>query len=157
MTQIMLTVILALAINLQCGGAKKPVSQQTTPSDIPTVEFCDLSGRLYNNKIVRVRALYRSDFEESSLFSPDCYVPNFVWVTFDPSHRSCTNKKVQKKLNKVKWGRDVDVVFVGRLETGGDGAGGYGHMDMYAMQFVVTCVEDVKPLGSFRPLPDEKK
>jgi hypothetical protein len=60
--------------------------------------------------------------------------------------------KEPKKPNKQKWGTSIDVVFIGRLETDGS----YGHMDMYPMQFVVTCVEDLKPLGSFRPLPDQK-
>jgi hypothetical protein len=151
----MLTLIMTLAIS-QSGVVNKPLSQQSSSTDIPTVEFCQLNGQ-YKNKVVRVRALYRSGFEESSLYSPNCYVPNLVWVKFDPSHRSCTKKNVQKKLDKIKDGQSVDVVFIGRLETEGDGAGGYGHMDMYAMQFVVTCVEEVKPSGKFRPLPDEKK
>jgi hypothetical protein len=120
-----------------------------------TVEFCELlrKAKDYKDKEVRVRALYRTDFEESSLHSPHCYVPLYVWVKFDPALRGCDNRGAMKKLDKKKWGMSVDVVFIGRLETDGH----YGHMDMYSMQFIVTCVEDVKPLGSFRPLPDQKK
>ncbi len=120
-----------------------------------TVEFCELlqKAKDYKGKEVRVRALYRSDFEESSLHSPQCYLPTFVWAKFDPTLRACDGRGALKRLGKKKWGTSVDVVFIGRLEA----ERSYGHMDMYPMQFVVTCVEAVKPLGSFRPLPDQKK
>jgi len=120
-----------------------------------TVEFCELlqKAKEYKGKEVRVRALYRTNFEESSLHSPHCYAPWFVWVEFDATQRSCGNRGARKNLDKKKWGTSVDVVFIGRLEADGH----YGHMDMYPMQFVVTCVEEVKPLGSFRPLPDQMK
>jgi len=74
-------------------------------------------------------------------------------MEFDTTLRSCDDRGAMKKLDKQKWGTSLDVVFIGRLETDGS----YGHMDMYPMQFVVTCVEGVKPLGSFRSLPDQKK
>jgi len=67
--------------------------------------------------------------------------------------RGCDNRGAMKRLNKHQWGTSVDVVFIGRLET----EGSYGHMDMYPMQFAVSYVEEVKPLGSFHPLPDQKK
>jgi len=128
------------------------ISKATEPQ---TVEFCELlqKAKEYKGKEVRVRALYRTNFEEASLHSPHCYLPWFVWVEFDTTLRSCGDRGAMKTLDKKKWGTSVDVVFIGRMEA----EGSYGHMDMYPMQFVVTCVEEVKPLGSFRPLPDQKK
>jgi hypothetical protein len=129
------------------AGDNKVIPKATEPL---TVEFCELlsNAKDYKGKEVRVRALYRSNFEEASLHSPQCYVPMYVWVEFDATHRTCTKRGVQKRLDQQKWGISVDVVLIGRLEA----EGSYGHMDMYPRQFVVTCVEEVKPLGSFRPL-----
>jgi hypothetical protein len=141
---------------IQSAQANAPAGANSNPKAIEpqTVEFCELlqKAKEYKGKEVRVRALYRTNFEESSLHSPHCYSPWFVWVEFDTTLRACDNRGAMKKPNKQKWGTSIDVVFIGRLETDGS----YGHMDMYPMQFVVTCVEDLKPLGSFRPLPDQK-
>lgn len=134
------------------AAAEDVIPKTTEPQ---TVEFCELlqKAKEYKGKEVRIRALYRTNFEEASLHSPHCYLPWFVWVEFDTPLRSCDYRGAMKKLDKQQWGTSVDVVFIGRLETDGS----YGHMDMYPMQFVVTCVEEVKPLGSFRPLPVQKK
>jgi hypothetical protein len=146
-----LAVIVGLIQSAQANiaGGANVIPNDTKPL---TVEFCELMQKAkdYKGKEVRVRALYRSDFEESSLHSPQCYLPMFVWVKFDATLRACASRGAMKRLGKKKWGTSVDVVFIGRLEADRS----YGHMDMYPMQFVVTCVEEVKPLGSFRPLPD---
>jgi hypothetical protein len=128
-------------------------AQSKTPQ-IPTIDFCQI-GPAYNGKVVRVRAIYISGFEKSSLSSPACYVPNLTWVDFEISNTTCDSKKQLKKLKKARYGQGVDVVFVGRFEN--DKPGGYGHMDMYATRFVVTCVEAVKSLGSCRSMPEGKK
>jgi hypothetical protein len=146
-----LAVIAGLIQSAQANiaGGANVIPKDTEPL---TVEFCELlqKAKDYKGKEVRVRALYRSNFEESSLHSPQCYLPMFVWVKFEPTLRVCDDSGAMKWLGKKKWGTSVDVVFIGRLEADRS----YGHMDMYPMQFVITCVEAVKPLGSFRPLPD---
>ena len=150
---IFLVVIVSL---IQSAQANTAAGANVDPKVVEpqTVEFCELlrKAKDYKDREVRVRALYRTDFEESSLHSPHCYAPLYVWVKFDTALRGCDSRGAMKRLNKQEWGTSVDVVLIGRLETDGS----YGHMGMYSMQFVVTCVEAVKPLGSFRPLPDQK-
>src|SRR4030095_6530689 len=134
---IRLIIIAAMVIEL----SSQTNSQKVIPlpsRDVQTVEFCELFQKAASlkDKEVRVRALYRTNFEESSLYSPVCYAPMLTWVEFNPTHRSCTTKKMQKKLDQMQWGKSVDVIFIGRFETKGQ----YGHMDMYPTKFVVTCV-----------------
>jgi len=151
---IFLAVIVGVIQSAQANAAAGAGVNSKAPEPL-TVKFCELLRKAedYKGKEVRVRALYRTDFEESSLHSPYCYAPWLVWVKFDPTMRGCDNRGAMKRLNKHQWGTSVDVVFIGRLET----EGSYGHMDMYPMQFAVSYVEEVKPLGSFHPLPDQKK
>ena len=154
----MLAVVTALAVTFQNGDTTKRTSRQL-PDSVPSVDLCQINGK-YDHKLVRVRGLYRNDFEESSLSSPNCHVPHLTWVDFDDSYPSCTKERVRKKIDRIRKTNgqpSVDVVFVGRFEFGGDRSGGYGHLDQYLTRLVVTCVEDVRPLGSFRPLADGKR
>ena len=122
-----------------------------------TVNFCDLLNNTmaYSGKLIRVRALYVTEFEKSSLSSPNCPVPDYpyiTWVEFDKSFKDCTKKSVRKKLNKMKEGINSDVTFVGSFETEGH----FGQLDMYLTQLNVTCVENVQDAKNFKPLPDGK-
>lgn len=134
--------------------AGQEVNSPTPRSDTATVAYCDLVGNAerYSNKAVRVRGIYSSDFEKDTISAPDCYqVP--AWIDFAPTYKWCTTRKLQKKMDGIKWGQSVDIVIVGRFETGRH----FGHLDMYYRRLVVTCVESVQPLGNFRPLPGQKK
>jgi len=99
--------------------------------------------------MVRVRALYQTDFEESALTSPS---RNFrflrTWVNFEKFWQSRTNWRWRRAINPAKWRVQLDVVLVGQFKVGK-----FGHMDMYPEELEVYKVESVRPLGSFRPLP----
>jgi hypothetical protein len=116
-----------------------------------TVEFCDLQKNTekLNGKMVRVRALWKTDFEQSTLTAPSCVFPlPTIWVDFEKSWESRTSWRHRHATNHVKWGMH-DVVFVGIMRTGGR----FGHQDMYSDVIQVHRVEAVRPLGSFRPFP----
>jgi len=80
-----LTLIVGL---MQSAPANPPGGPNVIPktTEPQTVEFCELLRKAKDckDKEVRVRAIYRTDFEESSLHSPQCYAPLYVWVKFDP-------------------------------------------------------------------------
>jgi len=123
----------------------------------PTVAYCDLldDADRFDGSIVRVRGVYRTDFEASELGSPECGGLHFLsaWVDFDSDYERLTERKWRRKVQQVKWRQGVDVVFVGRFEA----KGRFGHQDMYGWRIVVMSVEQVQPLGKFQPLPDGRK
>src|SRR5688572_13234104 len=93
-----------------------------------TVAYCDLldDANRYDGSMVRVRGVYRTDFEASELGSPECGGLHFLWawVDFDSEYDRLTERKWRRKVRQVRWGQDVDVVFVGRFEA----KGGFGHL-----------------------------
>jgi hypothetical protein len=104
--------------------------------------------------MVRVQAVYETDFEKSVITSPACPAPFplMIWVEFDDRWESRTPRKVRKKVSNVKWRVPLDVVFVGKIKTDGE----YGHMDMYHIEIEVYRVEAAtKPKHSMpHPSPE---
>lgn len=100
--------------------------------------------------MVRIRAVYETDFEKSTLDSPRCAagIP-MVWVAFDPSWERRTKWRVRWALSHMRWREPKDVVLVGTFRTDGS----HAHMDMRPFEFNVLVVEAIRPLGSFRELP----
>ncbi len=124
-------------------------------SDAQTVEYCELLNNpdAFAGKITRVRALYETGFEESAFTAPSCPTPlPMTRVEFDRSWQSRTPWRLRHAIDGIKWGAQTDVVFIGKLRTGGK----FGHMDMYPLLLEVYKVEAVRPSGSFRPLPRSK-
>src|SRR5437588_7666904 len=143
-----------LTVLVFCVGRSASVAQNTnnssSASDVQTIPFCELvrNPKIYDGKLVRVRAIFSSNFEKSVLSAPDCPA-EATWLHVPDSYASCTKRKVQKKFEDAPWGQGRDVVIVGRLES----KGSYGHLGMYPYRFVATCVESIQPLGHFRNLP----
>jgi len=134
--------ILAASVALAASGIDNP----------QTVAFCDLlnNPQAFEGKLIRVRALYLTDFEKAVLTAPACAVPRPVtWVSFEKSWESRTSWRLRHAMNGIKWNVESDVVLVGTFKTGGP----FGHLDVYPFLFEVYRVEAVKPSGSFRPLP----
>jgi len=117
-----------------------------------TTTFCEIqnSPSRFKNKMVRVRALYETDFEKSIITAPSCNTPfPTTWVDFDKLWESRTKRGVRRALSKLKWRFQSDVVFIGLIKADGH----YGHMDLYPLSIEVFKVEAVRASGRFRPLP----
>ena len=117
-----------------------------------TVAYCEVQSNpgAFKDKMIRVRALYQTDFEHSALTAASCTAPiPMTWVDFEKSWESRTSWRLHRATDRVKWRVQADVVFVGRFRTGGH----FGHMDMYPYLIEVYKVEAIKSSGSFRPLP----
>jgi hypothetical protein len=117
----------------------------TNKVEATQVEYCELQGNeKYDEKIVRVHGIYFTDFEESTLDSPNCTLPDIrfntlrIWIRFDPSYNRLTDKRWQRAMEKVEWRHPVEVVFVGRYKHRTS-----GHMDMYSSRLEVMMVEYV--------------
>jgi hypothetical protein len=134
--------------------ALKPDSADLTTAQ--TVAYCEILNHpeAFKNKLIRVRALYEIDFEMAAISAPSCSTPvPMTWVGFEKNWEHRTGWRVRRAIGGQQWRVQMDVVFVGMFRTEGH----YGHMDMYPFLFDVYKVESIRPAGSFRPLPEEKK
>jgi hypothetical protein len=115
--------------------------------DIPTVTYCDLVGHqdLYNNKRVRIRAVFSYGWEISYLGDVVCDPAKtpmikdgkrgVIWVDLEPYSGKGDPDGTSKKLQEygVK-----DLTAVGTFSTG---MPGYGHMGTGRVHFTIEHVE----------------
>ena|SRR5215469_578696 len=137
--------------------ASLSVSAANDLADVQTVSYCRLieNPRAYDGKLVRVRALYETDFEKISLTAPTCTTPlPMTWVEFEGAWESRTGWRLRRGMTAAgsKWNVQTDVVLVGRFKSGAS----FGHNGMYPFLLQIYKVEALKPSGNFRPLPDAK-
>lgn len=137
---------------LQKNDTSKP--SRCDAGEVTTVNYCDLirSPELYDQKLVRVQAVYRYGYEWAELYCPDCLTEGRTWVDFDESFETCTKPEVAKNISDNGFkGRTVNVVIVGKFYGLG---GGYGHMNAYQFKFLVSCVEKARIILNDSPLPN---
>jgi len=116
------------------------------------VAYCDLirNQKQYNQKLVRVSAIYRYGYEWSELYCLEC-LRTKMWVDFDESFASSTKATIRKKLGENGFmGRTVSVIMVGKFNAGG----GYGHMGAYRFRLLVSRVEKVDVILNDSPSPN---
>ena len=129
------------------------VSGPSFTSDVPTVAYCDLirNPKRYDDKLIRIRAIYRYGYEWSQFYCPGCLSEGETWVDFEKSFKSCARSVVSKRIGDNGFkGRTVELLVVGKF-YGSDV--GYGHMNAYRFKFVVRCVEEAKIILNDSPLP----
>jgi hypothetical protein len=146
-----LPVVVTLLVSL-------PVAAANDLADAQTISYCHLieNPRAFDGKLVRVRALYETDFEKMALTAPACTTPlPMTWVDIESAWESRTSWRLRRAMTAAgsKWNVQTDVVLVGRFKSGA----WFGHNGMYPFLFQVYKVEALKPSGNFRPLPDTKK
>lgn len=142
----------ACAVHAQSADASKVTDEAVAAAQ--TTTFCEVqkSPERFNNKMIRMRALYETGFEMSVITAPSCETPlPTTWVSFDNQWESRTKRGVRHALSNLKWSVQADVVFIGRFKSDGH----YGHLDMYPLSIEVYKVEAVRALGSFQPLPEQ--
>jgi hypothetical protein len=124
--------------------------------EIQYVDYCELihNPQKYDQKTVRVRAIYRYGYEWSELYCPNC-VDQYrrTWVNPKSLDESCTKAKVAKQLKDSNFkGRTLRVLMVGKFNGSG---GSYGHLNGYQFQFDARCIEEAITLLKDSPLPIE--
>lgn len=150
-----LLAFIAFAFFTVPSSSQKNSDSRSVPcdaGDVVTVDYCDLLRKpeLYDQKLVRIQAVYRYGYEWSELYCPDCLTEGSTWVDFEESFETCTKSEVAKKIadNGFK-GRTVIVVMVGKFYGSG---GGHGHMNAYRFKFLVSCVERAKIILNDSPV-----
>lgn len=127
--------VLTLALlgvgNIQSQSTGTDAATNQTVASAQTVAYCDLEhSEKFTNQMIRVRAMYETDFEKSVITSLSCPTPlPMTWVTFDDHWKRRTTRGLRKTVSQAKWDSPLDVVFIGKLKTGGL----YGQMDMYSL------------------------
>jgi hypothetical protein len=141
-------------LTLPAQVANNATETKSALAGAPAVGLCEVekSPQKFNNKMIRIRALYETDFEASVISSPYCSEPfPATWVEFEAKWESRSRWSVRHGLSNIKWRVPKDVVFVGLFEA----KGGYGHLDKYPFLFTVYRVDAVRDSGRFRPLPEQ--
>jgi hypothetical protein len=163
----MLTKIGLLSLALLCLlGAQKPTcpAHATKPpaSETPVVSLCDLLRKPadYDGKEIKVRAQYHIGFEYLSLDDPSCkdyavvttphWIGNVVWAEFDESVEATTKPEIYSDFKRLAsvccpagWrDTEVELLVVGKFSRAGDK--GYGHLGRYALQLVISRIEEVR-------------
>jgi hypothetical protein len=129
---------------LTLGESSANTEEVAVASDIPTVDYCDLirQAKDYDQKQIRIKAVYRVGYEWSEIYCPDCFnQKERTWVEFDDDLESCTNSKVVKLLGDD--GKTLSVTVVGVFHSSSIR---YGHTGSYRFKFLVKCVENAKLL-----------
>jgi hypothetical protein len=142
----------ACTVRAQKAEAAKATNEAVTSAQ--TTTYCEVQQdpERFKNRMIRVRALYETDFEVSIITAPSCHTPvPMTWVTFDKQWESRSTRRVRHALSRLNWRVQADVVFIGLFKSDGR----YGHMDMYPFSIEVYRVEAVCDSGSFRPVPDQ--
>lgn len=137
-------ILISWILLLTLGGNPANTEEVAVASDIPTVDYCDLirHAKDYDQKQIRIKAVYRVGYEWSEIYCPDCFnQKERTWVEFDDDLESCTNSKVVKLLGDDE--RTLSVTVVGVFHSS---SRRYGHMGSYRFEFVVKCVENAKLL-----------
>lgn len=126
--------------NIQSQSTETSAATNQSVASAQTVAYCDLleHSEKFKDQMIRVRAMYETDFEKSVITAPSCPTPMaMTWVTFDDHWESRTTRSVRKKVSHVKWRVPLDIVIIGEFKTDGR----YGHMDMYPLSIEVYKVE----------------
>lgn len=124
-------------------------------ADAQTTTYCEVQRypERFKNRMIRIRALYETDFEKSIIAAPTCDTPvPMTWVSFEGHWESRSTRRVRHALSQLKWRVQADVVFIGLFRSDGH----YGHMDMYPFSIEVYRVEAVRASGSFGPTPEQE-
>jgi hypothetical protein len=166
------TLIATLMLSLQLICMAQGGLGQKAEEEVPTVSYCDLlrDPPKYDKKTVRLKVLYTRGFEISALGDPECDSQKSTWVEFDPAFRQCTKTNIQREFDKVfypprKKQKGVmerpgpergELMMVGEfngpkpgIPIGPEGKRvltGYGHLGGFDYQFIIKCIEQVRPV-----------
>jgi hypothetical protein len=147
-------VLLSLVSCSSVSSDKTLVSenQNVTPSPnkIAEVKLCDLfnSPESFEQKSIKVKAIYRYGFEWSEFYSLKCPSETGIWVKA-PRNKCQNSGKVDEMDHAGMGGRTVGVVVIGKLSAKGN----YGHMGGFKYLFEVDCFERAEMIDRQSPVP----
>ena len=122
---------------------------------IPVVDFCDLvqNWQTYDQKTIRVKAVYRYGQYWNELFCPGCNRDDRISFEISADFETKTPKKFRKRIKHSDRGRTLNVVVVGKFF----GTGNFGHRGALRFALIVDAIEDAQIILEDSPylLPDD--
>jgi len=109
----------------------------------------------FNGKFIEMVGVYRTFFENSDLYDPTGGDDQRTWVSFDQydaAVKRCSSSPAMHTLDR-KGGGTFGFVALGILRRGG----GFGHMNGWANELQVICVETVVKLSDSGAVFDYQK
>jgi hypothetical protein len=151
-------------------GAAIMIEKNTPAKTLPTVPWCEVTSHpeKHIDERIRVRAIFRTGFEWSEIYSLDCVDSKSTWLEFSPMVKESSSRKTLKQIEPdagtAFFSITVGIVLEGRL-TGIFGVTqdhGYGHLGRYDLQFTTDRVVSAERLDTkgFHPkslLPEDRK
>ena len=94
-------------------------AQEKSENIVQTISFCDLfrNPKSYDQKTVRVIAIYRYGYEWSDIFCLECGDEKLMRLELGDSFSELTKRKIRKKVKWSKRGKTVKVVAVGKFDA----------------------------------------
>jgi len=91
--------------------------QQKSENIIQTVDFCELfkNPKDFNEKTVRVTAIYRYGYEWSDIFCLACKDESLMRLELGNGFELNTKREVRKKIKWNPRGKTVKVIAVGKM------------------------------------------
>jgi hypothetical protein len=180
-------ILLTLGFCTSCGKSSKPevisVNQSNHPKEIPamtqiskitgninpepldlskveTVTYCELikNAAKYDHKIVSVRAIYFTSFEQMYLYDDTCEigktptapkkVPAETWAEWDKSFVSKGDSEEAKLNGKLNGFGTKDITVIGRFngineQDDTDAPIGFGHLNCCRFLFQIMRLEKI--------------
>ena len=157
-----LTIALILLMFLLAHTKTTPVVAYAEPQSadshvIPTVLFCDLvrNPNLYNNKIVRLRAMYQTTVETDVLFHPDCSErENLMKPQLEcDKEKSCDQMRETISNNLVGGlsNMQAELLMIGKFKGPAEAGKCFGSpivKGCLRFEFSITQIEEAKPTQS---------
>lgn len=152
-----LVLFLSITIQVSCPSAGLQEQGNNKITDpFMTVPYCELirNPSAYDGKKVRIAATYRSGYEWSELYDPDCFdFEKRTWVEFE--NLNAESRRVLEDLRTERSeGRTLSVIFTGTFESL---TGDYGHRNDYKYLFKVSDVDQAEFLFEGSKLPTRKE
>lgn len=136
------------------SSSPSPVSSSAPAYDAPTVAFCEIvrNPKQHVAKLVRTHAIVGAGREIQFIYDPSCYGKNtLIWIETENKEASIALYDALEAHQGDYGSRRVNGVVVGRLE--GPSKEGYGHLNGFKYQFVITAVESVEAVPPEVPWP----
>lgn len=152
-----LVLFLSITTQLSCSRAGLQEQGDNKITDpFMEVPYCELiqNPSAYDGKKVRIAATYRSGYEWSELYDPDCFdFEKRTWVEFE--NLNAESRRVLEDLRTERSeGRTLSVTFAGIFESS---TGDYGHQNHYKYLLKVSDVDQAEFLFEGSKLPTRKE
>ena len=125
------------------------MGRQSKP-EVPHVSYREVFNNKdsYQGKLIRLKLTWRFGHSFSFVYDPACKECPSSWIRFAKADDLCEGTEEKLKGLNREFYNETELTAVGRIYGC---EGGCGHSSGYEYRFVVTCLEEAKPLRVNEP------